>query len=93
VSGNLTSLARVKFDAPGSGTQRFRLVYVDIDATTRGVLAIGVRDEHAIYRMAIQRITAPEESGPSGSEPWDRGPRPPRFRENLSCDPAGDRDV
>ena len=69
VSGNLTGLARVKFDAPGSGTQRFRLVYVDIDATTRGVLAIGVRDEHAIYRMAIQRIAAPEESGPSGSEP------------------------
>ena len=68
VSGDLTGLARVKFDAPGSGTQRFRLVYADIDATTRGVLAIGVRDEHAIYRMAIQRIATREESTPSGSQ-------------------------
>lgn len=56
VSGDLTGLARVKFDAPGSGAARFRLVYADIDPVTRGVLAIGVRDEHAIYRMAVHRL-------------------------------------
>ena len=61
VSGDLTGLARVKFDAPGNGTQRFRLIYADMDTSTRGVLAIGVRDEHAIYRLAIQRITTREE--------------------------------
>ena len=43
VSGDLTGLASVKFDVPGSPTWRFRLVYGDIDADTRGVLAIGVR--------------------------------------------------
>ncbi len=58
VSGDLTGLARVKFDVPGSGTPRFRLLYADVDASTRGVLAFGVRDEHAIYRMAAERIAA-----------------------------------
>ena len=60
VSGDLTGLARVKFDVPGSGTPRFRLLYADVDAATRGVIAIGVRDEHAIYRMAAERIPARE---------------------------------
>ena len=68
VSSNLTGLARVKFDAPGSGIQRFRIVYADIDASTLGVLAIGVRDEYAIYRMAIKRIAAREEDAPSERE-------------------------
>lgn len=62
VSGDLTGLARVKFDAPGSGAPRFRLVYADIDATTRGVLAIGRRDEHAIYRMAVRRVADEQQS-------------------------------
>src|SRR5205085_9764717 len=57
-SGDLTGLARVKFDVPGGGPPRFRLLYADIDAATRGVLAIGVRDEHAIYRTAVERIAA-----------------------------------
>jgi hypothetical protein len=61
VSGDLTGLARVKFDVPGTGAPRFRLLYADIRAGIRAVLAIGVRDEHAIYRMAVERITAPVE--------------------------------
>lgn len=60
VSGDLTGLASVKFDVPGSPTQRFRLVYGEIDATTRGLLAVGVRDERAIYRLAVARIEADE---------------------------------
>jgi hypothetical protein len=56
VSGDLTGLASAKFDTPGSPTRRFRLVYADIDATTRGVIALGVREEHAIYRLAVQRF-------------------------------------
>ena len=64
VSGDLTGLASVKFDTPDSPTRRFRLVYGDIDAQTRGILAIGVRDEHAIYRLAAERIRAHEEPGP-----------------------------
>jgi hypothetical protein len=62
VSGDLTGLARVKFDVPGTGAQRFRLLYADIQAGIRAVLAIGVRDGHAIYRMAVERITAQEEA-------------------------------
>ena len=71
VSGDLTGLASVKFDVPGSPTRRFRLVYADIDATTRGVLAIGVREEHAIYRLAVQRFRAGEE-GTGGDEHDER---------------------
>lgn len=62
ISGDLSGLASVKFDVPGSPTRRFRLVYGVIDATTRGVLAIGVRDEHAIYRLAFRRTAAAEEA-------------------------------
>jgi hypothetical protein len=62
VSGDLTGLARVKFDVPGAGAQRFRLLYADVRAGIRAVLAIGVRDEHAIYRLAIQRIPARREA-------------------------------
>lgn len=61
VSGDLTGLASVKFDVPGSPTRRFRLVYGAIDAETRGVLAIGPRDEHAIYRLAVQRVQGSKE--------------------------------
>lgn len=66
VSGDLTGLASVKFDVPGSPTRRFRLVYGEIDAHTRGVLAIGVRDEHAIYRLAAERIGADAGEDPDG---------------------------
>ena len=66
VSGDLTGLASVKFDVPGSPTRRFRLVYGDISRDTRGVVAIGVRDEHAIYRPAAERIRGGQ--GPDLSE-------------------------
>lgn len=56
VSGDLTGLARVKFDIAGQRPQRFRLVYRQVDHKTRDVLAIGLRDEHAIYRLATRRI-------------------------------------
>jgi hypothetical protein len=71
VSGDLTGLASVKFDVPASPTKRFRLVYGEIDANTRGVLAIGVRDEHAIYRLAVNRIGARE-----GLDPGESSQRP-----------------
>jgi hypothetical protein len=60
VSRDLTGLASVKFDVAGHPARRFRLVYADLDGSTRGVLAIGVRDEHAIYRLAVERIDAIE---------------------------------
>jgi hypothetical protein len=66
VSGDLTGLASVKFDVPHSPTRRFRLVYGDISSDTRGVVAIGVRDEHAIYRLAVERIRGGQ--GPDLSE-------------------------
>lgn len=51
-----TGLASAKFGVPGSPTRRFRLVYAEIDATTRGIIAVGLREEHAIYRLAVQRL-------------------------------------
>ena len=65
VSGDLTGLASVKFDTPDSPTRRFRLVYRQTDAETCAVLAIGVRDEHAIYRLAVERIRATDEPEPT----------------------------
>ena len=70
---SFTGLASVKFDIPDSPTRRFRLVYGDIDAETRGVLAIGVRDDHAIYRLAVDRIRTQEEPG-----------RPERIRNRMA---------
>ncbi|MGH3446593.1 MAG: hypothetical protein ACRDP4_03110 [Nocardioidaceae bacterium] len=69
VSGDLTGLARVKFDVPGSAPPRFRLVYSEIGAATLGVIAIGVRDQHAIYRTAVQRIATHEQSALEGEDP------------------------
>ena len=69
VSGDLTGLASVKFDIPGSPTRRFRLIYGDMDPGTRGVLAIGVRDEHAIYRLAVARMQADEGAPGTPEEP------------------------
>jgi len=57
VSGNLTGFARVKFDVPGQRPQRFRLIYRQLDDITREVVAIGPRDEHAIYLAAVRRLT------------------------------------
>ena len=64
VSGDLTGLASVKFDVADHPARRFRLIYAQLDATTRGVLAIGVRDEHATYRLAVERIGALEALDP-----------------------------
>jgi len=56
VSGDLTGPASVKIDVPHIPTRRFRLVLGFIDPTTLAALAIGVRDEHAIYRLAVDRF-------------------------------------
>lgn len=56
VSGDLTGLARVKFDVPGQRPQRFRLVHRQRDDRTREIIAIGVRDQHAIYQAAVRRL-------------------------------------
>ena len=45
VSGDLTGLARVKFDIGGQRPQRFRLIYRQLDDTTREIIAIGPREE------------------------------------------------
>lgn len=66
VTGDLSGLTSVKFEVQGSPTRRFRLVYADID--TLGVLAIGVREEHAIYRLAVERMHLREEERNEGSE-------------------------
>lgn len=56
VSGDLAGLARVKFDVLGRRPPRFRLVYRQVDGSTREILAVGPRDEHAIYRTAVSRL-------------------------------------
>lgn len=68
VSGDLTGLASVKFEIPSSPTRRFRLIYGDLDAETRGVVAIGARSEHGIYRLAVARMQDGEGTG-AGDEP------------------------
>lgn len=65
VSGDLTGLARVKFDTPGQRPQRFRLLYRQTDPTTLDVLAIGARDEHAIYRTAVNRLGPGHQPNPN----------------------------
>lgn len=68
VTGDLTGLASVKVDVPNSPTRRFRLVSADIDAHTRGVLAVGVREERAIYRLAVERMHLREEERSDSNE-------------------------
>lgn len=88
VSGDLTGLARVKFDTPDQRPQRFRLLYRQVNPTTLDVLAIGARDQHAIYRTAANRIggsgpadpNAPQKAGGAGngaglSRPFARTPQ------------------
>lgn len=55
VSGDLTGLARVKRRGRATAAA-VRLVYRQVDERTRDVLAIGLREEHAIYRLAARRI-------------------------------------
>jgi hypothetical protein len=63
VSGDLSGLARVKFDILGQRPEGFRLVYRQIGENVRDVLAIGSRDQHAIYRAAARRLTRPPPDG------------------------------
>jgi len=56
ISGDLSGFARIRFDVPGQRPQRFRLIYRQVDEFTRMIIAIGLRDEHAIYRAAVQRL-------------------------------------
>lgn len=70
VTGDLSGLASVKFDVPDSPIRRFRLIYRDLDANSKGVVAIGVREEHAIYRLALARTEAS-----SGSPKLEDPPR------------------
>jgi len=64
ISGDLTGLARVKFDTPDQRPQRFRLLYRQVNLATLDVLAIGLRDQHAIYRTAANRIGGPGPADP-----------------------------
>jgi hypothetical protein len=63
VSGDLSGLARVKFDVHGQRPEGFRLVYRQVGDDVRDVLAIGSRDQHAIYRAAARRLTRPPPDG------------------------------
>ncbi len=56
VSGDLTGCSRVKFDLPARRPQRFRLLYREVDNVTLKIVAVGVRDQHAIYRSAVARL-------------------------------------
>lgn len=56
VSGDLTGFARVKFDVPGRHPQTLRLVYRLTGPATAEVFAIGRRDDHEIYRLAVYRV-------------------------------------
>ncbi len=58
VSGDLTGFARVKFDLPGQRPPRSRLLYRILDTTTCDVLAVGLRDHHAIYQAAVRRLSS-----------------------------------
>lgn len=66
ISGDLSGLYRIRFDAPGQRPQRFRIVYRLTPAeqpTTVEVVALGPRADHAIYREAVAR-TVPDPRPP-----------------------------
>lgn len=71
VSGDLTGLARIKFDDPDQRPPRFRVVYRRIDDRTLDIIAIGVRDQHRIYQAAASRLPPPRT--PVGSETSSSG--------------------
>jgi hypothetical protein len=62
-SGDRSGMARVKFDVVGQRPEGFRLVYRQIGGDVRDVLAVGSRDQHAIYRAAARRLTRPTPYG------------------------------
>lgn len=55
-TGDLSGLARVKFDVPGGRRQRFRLVYRDVDDDVREVVTIGRREQDTVHRFAAERL-------------------------------------
>ncbi len=59
VTGDLTGLARLRFDRPGVRPARFRVVYrlIEDDALAE-IVAIGERGGHAVYREALARLGA-----------------------------------
>jgi mRNA-degrading endonuclease RelE of RelBE toxin-antitoxin system len=74
VSGNLTGLARVKFDLAGHRPPRFRLVYrPGPENHILEIIAIGRREHHAIYRAALRRLPPPR-------SPIDDDPDPTGIR-------------
>lgn len=62
VTGDLTGLARLRFDLPDQHPLRFRIVYrlVD-DDTVIEVLAIGERADHVVYRDTLARLDPTDE--------------------------------
>lgn len=60
VTGDLTGLARLRFDLPGVRPARFRIVYQLLDGDTElpviEVLAIGERADHVVYRATLDRL-------------------------------------
>jgi len=56
VTGNLSGLFRVKFDV-ADRPERFRLVYRHVGAELVEIVVVGERDEHAVYRDALARLT------------------------------------
>ncbi len=59
ISGNLTGLFRLKFDVDGQRPERFRVVYrlePVADPDTVVVVVVGIRDDHEVYRLAVQRL-------------------------------------
>ncbi|MGH3941122.1 MAG: type II toxin-antitoxin system RelE family toxin [Pseudonocardiaceae bacterium] len=67
ISGDLSGLYRLRFDAPGQRPQPFRIVYRLTPTerpTTVEVVALGLRADHTIYHEAVAR-TVPDPSPPS----------------------------
>lgn len=57
ISGDLTGLARIKFDLPGQRPHRYRLLYRQLpNTTTLEIIAIGPRRQHAINQLAVSRL-------------------------------------
>jgi hypothetical protein len=69
VTGDLTGLARLRFDLPGQHPARFRIVYrLVADGTVIDVLAIGERADHVVYRDTLARLD-PTADDTGGQQP------------------------
>ena len=90
VGGDLTGLARVKFDTPGTRPGRFRLVYRQVDQRTREIVAIGPRDEHAIHVARQPRLARLVKSGVLAARALDLDEA---RASGVTCGTAGTADV